>query len=435
MVFAFVPMADGAYAYVPVLMARASELNYNAQNDFMSSLKRQVDKLTDSNATIKDKMFAKSTIMRMFNLGKTKFYFRLDEPNAFRFAGQTITSWEDFVKVMQNSPVRVQFYRKFAERAGYANSLIEADAMSVNYNSLRPYNASFTVNSLRSDSKPAEVKRQRMSQVRQRYTAPGEQRILMMSGKNYVFTDDGIISLDDESRVTDPITSATLQVSYIDKYGENPFGLDYYTVTSKTITLYVLPATPDGSRREWYVSKDGDGLLQWFKNADRIKEAIEKENRIDAAKEAAKNATGLTIVEEDGSKTRVEAPEIPVEDLKPQGLSVDPVAPQEPQKPAQNAPKRKRGQTAPARRSAPTGQAILREATERDKELAKQIKENSWNPVAITQVFANHGILIDINGMSALPMAQTINDTLDKNPTLTMDQVLSEMNCGKHGGK
>lgn len=435
MVFAFVPMADGAYAYVPVLMARASELHYDAKNDFMSSLKKQVDKLTDSNATIKDKMFAKSTIMRMFNLGKTKFYFRLDEPNAFRFAGQTITSWEDFVKVMQDSPVRVQFYRKFAERAGYANSLIEAGAMSVNYNSLRPYNASFTVNSLRSDSKPAEVKRQRMSQVRQRYTAPGEQRILMMSGKNYVFTDDGIISLDDESRVTDPVTSATLQVSYINKYGENPFGLDYYTVTSKTITLYVLPATLDGSRGEWYVAKEGDGLLQWVKNADRIKEAIEKENRIDAAKEAAKNATGLTIVEEDGSKTRVEAPEIPVEDLKPQGLSVDPVVSQEPQKPAQNAPKRKRGQTAPARRSAPTGQAILREATERDKELAKQIKENSWNPVAITQVFANHGILIDINGMSALPMAQTINDTLDKNPTLTMDQVLSEMNCGKHGGK
>ena len=50
-------------------------------------------------------------------------------------------------------------------------------------------------------------------------------------------------------------------------------------------------------------------------------------------------------------------------------------------------------------------------------------------------MFANHGILIDINGMSALPMAQTINDTLDKNPTLTMDQVLAEMNCGKHGGK
>ena len=433
MVFAFVEMADGAYAYIPVLMARAGELNYDANNDFMNGLKSAVGTLMSNTATIKEKMFAKSNVMKMFNLGKTKFYFRLDEPSSFRFAGQVITSWDDFVNVLRNSSIRVQFNRKLIISNDYIDSLIDSGAMSVNYDKLRPYNSSFTVNALRSDSKPAEVKRKRMSQVRQRYTAPGEMRILMSGGKNYVFTDDGIISLEDESRITNPEQTIPLQLEYIDKYKENPFGLEYELLEGKTIKLYTVPAAPDGSRDAWYFAKIGDNLLQRRSDPDAIKKEIEKELNIAASKEAASGAAGLTIIEEDGTKTPVKPTEIPVEDLKPQGTDVDPVVPAEAPKSPENPFKRKRGQTGPARRSAPTGPAVTREATDRDKKLAEQIKENRWNPVAITEFFRNHNVIIDISGMNNIAMAQAMNNAFDEHPELTVDQMLAEINCGKHG--
>lgn len=433
MVFAFVPTPDGSYSYVPVLMARTDEeqIDLLADNQFNQDLRQAVHWLLDKDTQPLGKMQAKTTIMRMINLGKTQFYFRYDEPTSFKFDGKKITSYEEFAAALKAKSFRIQFDRNHLFDSEYIKQMIESNAMSVNYSQLRSFNSMFFVNPLGSNNEPVAPKRKRMAQARQKFKVTGEMKVLMINQKEYALTDDGIIDVETGVPVNNDDLRVEYQVTYINKFNENPFGIDVRIDESPNTKLY----TVQSGEQTYSFVKQGDDKIKRvidINEYQRIRELIEHENKVEAAKKAAKESNGLVIVEEDGTKTPAKAPELTPEDAKPQGPAVNPTLPEEaPEAPQQ--PKKKRGQTGPARRQPAKPIANLGTPTERDEELAKRIKEERWNPAAVAVYFRNHGVVISIAGLNDTALAQVINKTFEEHTELNMEDMLSEINCGKHG--
>lgn len=440
MVFAFVPTPDGSYSYVPVLMARTNEMTFKddpeQDTDFVKDLKAAVDILLDANAQPLSKMQAKASIMRMINIGRTQFYFRFDEPTSFKFDGKKITSFKEFVDVIKNKSFRVQFDRKFIDNDKYIKQMIDAGVMSVNYSSLRSYNSSFTVNALGSNNQAVEPKRKRVGQVRNKFKVTSEMRVLMVDKKEYVYTSDGIVDVETGVPVTDKNVILRYQIEYIDKFGENPFGLTVIKEESKHRVLYEIPPDIDGAHGSIYFARLGSALLARVPSdnaAKIIRELIEKENKIEAAKEAEKESNGLVIVEEDGTKTPAKPQPLTPEDAKPKpGDDATMPVEEAKEEPPKQAPKR-RGSNGPARRQAAQPVANLGAPTEKDNELAKRIKDEKLTSAQIATYFRNHGVNIQVAGLGSTALAQVVNKTLRENPELNVDQMVSEIKCGRHG--
>lgn len=437
MVFAFVPTPDGSYSYIPVLMARTDEpqVDFNADNVFNSDLKQAVGILLDEKAEPMSKLQAKITITRMINLGKTQFYFRYDEPTSFKFDGKKITSFEEFASALKAKSFRIQFDRRHIDGKDsdiYINEMIESNTMSVNYSSLRSYNSMFYLNPLGDNNQPTQPQRKRIGQVREKFKVTKDMKVLMLDKKEYALTVDGIIDIDTGEPISDQDTITRYQVEYMEKFNENPFGITYDKQESKsTIAISITnAATPI------YFIKPSDGkLIRVTKEAyEDALNLIKYENKIDAAKKASSESNGLVIIEEDGTKTPSNSAPITPQDAKPQGVDINPTLPET--KP-EETPKiqKSRGKTGPARRKAAAPVANLGAPREQDKELAKRIKDERWNPAAVAAYFRNHGVAIDIVGLNDTALAQIINKTMEEHPDLNMNDMLSEINCGRHGGK
>ena len=440
MVFAFVPTPDGSYSYVPVLMARTNEMTFKdnpeEDTDFVKDLKSAVDILLDANAQPLDKMRAKATIMRMINIGRTQFYFRFDEPTSFKFDGKKITSFKEFIDVIKNRSFRVQFDRRHIDNDNYIKQMIDADVMSVNYSSLRSYNSSFTVNALGSNNQAVEPNRKRVAQVRNKFKVTNEMRVIMVDKKDYVYTSDGIVDVETGVPVTDKNIILRYQIEYIDKFGENPFGLTVIKEESKHRVLYEIPPDIDGTNGSIYFARLGSALLARVPSesaAKIIKELIAKENRIEAAKEAEKESNGLVIVEEDGTKIPAKPQPLTPEEAKPKPGDDATMPVEEPKEEAPKPTQKRRGQAGPARRQAAKPVANLGAPTEQDNELAKRIKDEKLTPAQIATYFRNHGVNIDISGLGSTALAQVVNKTLRENPELNVDEMVSEIKCGRHG--
>ena len=440
MIFTFVPTPDGSYSYIPTLAKRSDEIDYNGDNDFINTLRNEVGVLLDPKASRLEKLQAKQFIMRAFNLGKTKFYFRTDELDAFRFNGQKITSWKEFVPALQGISAKINVDRNYVlrdEHNKYMESLIDADVLTVNYSSLRSYNSSFTINPLKSDGSTREVKRKRVTQVRQKYTVPTQYDVYDFKigddVHQFSFTSDGVIDLTDGSRVTDNRLITTIQVLHFDKTSQNT-GVPIKVYQSASYTLYEVEPSADGTVERMFFSKRDSGVVRNISAeiANRIKNDIDRENSIEQAKKDEKERYGLKIFGEDEARVPVKAPELSPDALKPSGPSVDPTvredASEQPKKPI-----KRKNKPRVATRQVDATMPILDEPTDNDVALAKRIREEKWNPKAIEQYFTNHGVSIRVAGLMPTPTAQLINRAIEENPELSIDKMLAEINCGTHG--
>lgn len=441
MIFTYVPTPDGGYSYIPTLAKRSDEIDFSSNNDFINSIKRNVETMLDPKTSKLQKLQAKRDIMRSFHIGNKKFYFRSDENNAFRFDGNKIENWDEFVSVLQDAKVRVSVDRGYIEQPKYMESLVDADVLTVNYSSLRSYNSSFTVNSLKSDGSTRKNKRKQIRQVRQRYVVPTQYDVYDFkigdTVHQFSFTDDGVIDLTDGSRVTDNRLITTIQVIHFAKTGNNT-GVPITVYQSPSYTLYEVEPSTDGSvERMFFQRVGGPAVIEeigedGIKGANYLKKLIDNENKIDEAQKSEKERYGLHLFEGDDAKTPAKAPEIPVDALKPNGATVDPVikenAPEVTKKPI-----KRNNKPMAAIRQVDTTMPILDDPTDNDKALAKRIKEERWNPKAIENYFSNHGVAISIGGLMPTPMAQIINNTIAENPELSIEQMLSEINCGTYG--
>lgn len=441
MIFTYVPTPDGSYSYIPTLAKRSDEIDYNSDNEFIRVLRSEVETLVNPESSRLSRLQAKQYIMRVFNLGKTKFYFRTDEPDAFMFNGNRITSWEEFIRALQEIRVRVNVDRNYVSQDNqmkYTKSLIEADVLTVNYSSLRSYNSSFTINSLKSDGSTREVKRKRATQVRQKYTVPTQYDVYDFniggSVHQFSFTADGVIDLTDGSRVTDNKLITVIQVLHYAKTGQN-LGVPIKVYQSNSYTLYEVEPSADGTVERMFFKKvGGPGVIENIsqETANQLKDSIDRENNIEQAQKDEKERYGLKIFREDESKVPGKAPELVPEALKPNGVTIDPTLPENSVERTKK-PIKRNNKPRVATRQVDATMPILDEPTDSDIALAKRIKQEKWNPKAIDQYFANHNVPIRISGLMPTPMAQLINKAITENPELSIDKMLAEIDCGTHG--
>lgn len=440
MVFAFTKTPDDAYAYIPITMATSDEIDFSEDNRFVNILKDAVSKLTDPNTTEIEKTIWKVAIMRTFRIGKTPFYFRKDELNVFHFDGKIISSWDDFVNAITAKQYRTQFDRReitdSSSSDAYVKDLIDANVMKINYESLHSYGSSFTVNALGKNGRPVEVKRSRIQQVRKKYTVP-QMNLVISDGpnNNYQVNDtrnDDIIDLNTGQRVTDPMTLARIKLSAMIHYGANGavVGLPVSEISSDSVTLYNIDPSPDGKRPRMFLFRNfGSKILQTIdeQTANELKDKIIKENRIKQARENAQSTNGLKIFEGDDAKVPEKAAELTTDDLKHKSDTTTQTEKESPSKPSS---KPSAGESIAATRTDADVSIVNTEITDRDRELAKKIKDNKWKAAQIEKFFANQGIHLSLNKLNKTAMAQVINKTFDDNPEVNMDMLEAEIHCG-----
>lgn len=445
MVYAFIPAPDGSTTYVPVVMARSNEIDWSAENTFTTPIHQNVDTLLSSNATSQQKYEAKMNIMHQFGQ-PFQLYYRLEDPTSFKFIGNKITSWEEFVEVMMkpSTALRVQFGIYTGRDPDRLKILLDNGLMRTRYQSLQHYNASFLVWGLDSKTgKSKKVKQRNISEIQHNVVKDTELYVVQYGDKQYHINSDNEIVDDDNVPVDNALGKRILvQLSVAHAEDEEDFGLNIKRETGKTMKLYTIQGAADGSYNTFYMARNVKSkVVKEISESDAkmLHDMIERENQVEEAKRTIDEAREKGFDISHGPKdTRIPAnPEkLTDEDFK-HTVPEHKEEKKEEEKPEETKGKKRRQQTF-AKESIGDDLLLSDDPTDEDMALLPIIREYGINEIQSYLQSRGYGFPSQIldGDISDIVVAQVLNKILEESNDvnrITKDDLEHDLHCGRYG--
>jgi hypothetical protein len=445
MVYAFIQAPDGSLTYVPIVMSRSDEIQWNAENpsSFVKAIRAEVDILLDPTKSYDEKLDAKLNIMGSF-AQRVQFYFRMDEPNAFVFAGKKIKSWEDFVSVLsdERTSLRVHFDKYAPRDPETVKDLIDSDLMHARYQSLQHLNPSFLIFSLDAKTaQPRKIQPKTIGAVQHSPLKEEEAAVIQFGNQQYHLNDEGKFIDEDGELVDEELARRLLlQFSVIKTDDTQDFGMDIERQKCSTAILYIVDGAPDGSFGRFYMTRHPKSkvLREITKQeAEELSEYIVRQQKVEIAKDAEKKAKeiGADVIHGPNDSALPETPsELTKKDVTPQPIS--PVQPVEEKATTATETGKKKKKRGPAKNVGGIDISIgSRDITDEDIALIPTVTKygadriQSWLEARGVKVQYN---LTDLNDAVVAQYLRNVFEENKNNPVISKDQMETDLNCGKH---
>lgn len=152
---------SGGIKQVYVRVKRVSEYDFDNGTEFANDIKNQMKILVDPNASFVNKLRAKAKLSRMIYIPKGYVFSFGDKVGnvSLRFGkggGDVITTVEDFINTMKaDDSLRFQVSENNLSTPARQKALVDSDILETDYESLMPFNSSFSISFVGKDGKPA----------------------------------------------------------------------------------------------------------------------------------------------------------------------------------------------------------------------------------------------------------------------------------------